>query len=80
MTPSQNSPLKTALSGVQLRRSLIVMVVVGTALSLINQGDVLFAVAPLNMPKIFLTYCLPFLVVSFGAWSALQKDIKSKGS
>ena len=54
-----------------LRRSLVVTVVVGTVLTLLNQGDILFAG---NWPgalywKVPLTYCVPFCVASYGALS-----------
>ena len=52
-------------------RSLGVAVVVGTILNLINQGDRLVAGAPLDWGKLVLTFIVPFLVASFGAWSAL---------
>jgi len=54
-----------------LRRSLIVALVVGTILTALNQGDVLFAgswKSPLYW-KIPLTYCVPFLVATYGALS-----------
>ncbi len=54
-----------------LTRSLWVAVVVGTMLNLINQGDRLAAGAPPDWVKLGLTYLVPFLVASFGAWSAL---------
>ena len=52
-----------------LRRSLIVAVVVGTILTLLNQGDVLFSG---DIPgslywKVPLTYCVPFFVATYGA-------------
>tara|TARA_Y100000588_G_C13653249_1_gene668898 strand:- start:309 stop:488 length:180 start_codon:yes stop_codon:yes gene_type:complete len=52
-----------------LRRSLIVALVVGTILTLLNQGDILFAghwVGAMYW-KVPLTYCVPFLVASYGA-------------
>ena len=54
-----------------LWRSLIVALVVGTILTLLNQGDVLFAgswKSPLCW-KIPLTYCVPFCVATYGALS-----------
>ena len=53
-------------------RSLWVAVVVGSILNLINQGDRLAAGAPLDWGKLGLTYVVPFVVASFGAWSALS--------
>lgn len=52
-----------------LRRSLIASAVVGTALTALNQGDVLLSgelVGALAW-KIPLTYCVPFLVATYGA-------------
>jgi hypothetical protein len=51
------------------RRSLHVALVVGTALNLINQGDALFGTAPINWLKIVLTYCVPYVVCTYGAVS-----------
>jgi hypothetical protein len=54
-----------------LRRSLIVAFVVGTILTLLNQGDVLFS-GSWNSAlywKVPLTYCVPFCVATYGALS-----------
>ncbi len=54
-----------------LRRSLTVALVVGSLLTVLNQGDVLFAGSwkdPLYW-KIPLTYCVPFCVATYGALS-----------
>lgn len=50
-------------------RSLIVAAVVGSILNLINQGDALFAGAPLNLVKLLLTYVVPYCVATYGAVS-----------
>lgn len=54
-----------------LRRSILTSAVVGTILTLINQGPALFAGdASADLAwKIPLTYCVPFLVASWGALS-----------
>ncbi|MBL8550556.1 MAG: nitrate/nitrite transporter NrtS [Hyphomonadaceae bacterium] len=52
-------------------RALIVALVVGTILNVINQGDVLLGEARLNVTRMILTYCIPFCVATYGAWSAL---------
>ncbi|MGH3277058.1 MAG: nitrate/nitrite transporter NrtS [Streptosporangiaceae bacterium] len=52
-----------------LRRSLRVALIVGTTLNLINQGDVLFGSAKLNLLKLMLTYSVPFCVATYGAVS-----------
>lgn len=52
-----------------LRRSLMVAVVVGTILTLLNQGDILFS-GSWNSAlywKVPLTYCVPFCVATYGA-------------
>jgi hypothetical protein len=43
--------------------------VVGTILNLINQGDRLFAAQKLDTVKLALTYCVPYLVSTYGAVS-----------
>jgi len=54
-----------------LRRSLTASVVVGTALTLLNQGDTLLSGQWNNALywKIPLTYCVPFIVATYGALS-----------
>ena len=54
-----------------LKRSLITALVVGTLLTFLNQGDHLFAGTwkPAMYWKIPLTYCVPFLVATYGALS-----------
>jgi hypothetical protein len=49
----------------------VVMIVVGSVLNLINQGEALFQGAPLNFAKLLLTYVVPFCVSTYGTWSAL---------
>lgn len=58
-----------------VRRSLKVAVVVGTALTLLNQGDTVFSGAWPNALywKIPLTYCVPFLVATFGALTNIRR-------
>jgi hypothetical protein len=51
------------------RRSFYVAVVVGTVLNLINQGDALLGAAPINWLKVALTFCVPYLVCTYGAVS-----------
>lgn len=58
-----------------LRRSGIVALVVGTILTLLNQGDALFAGGWNDALywKIPLTYCVPFLVATYGALTAARR-------
>ena len=58
-----------------LRRSAVVAVVVGTILTALNQGDTLFS-GQWNDAlywKIPLTYCVPFLVATYGALTAARR-------
>ena len=66
------SPLGRALSWPYARRSLIVAAVVGTLLNAINQGDAFVSGGKVSWLKVALTYCVPFLVATYGAWSALR--------
>ena len=61
--------------GPMLKRSAIVALVVGTILTLLNQGDGLFAGNWNNALywKIPLTYCVPFLVATYGALAAARR-------
>ena len=56
-------------------RSLKVAFVVGTVLTLLNHGDTLFSGAWPNALywKIPLTYCVPFLVATFGALTNVRR-------
>ena len=58
-----------------LRRSAIVAVIVGTILTALNQGDTLFSGQWNNALywKIPLTYCVPFLVATYGALTAARR-------
>ena len=51
------------------RRSLYLALVVGTVLNLINQGDALLGMASVNWLKLILTYCVPYVVCTYGAVS-----------
>lgn len=53
-------------------RSLMVALVIGTVLNAINQGPELWRGEPVVMWKLAMTWCVPFLVASYGAWSALR--------
>jgi hypothetical protein len=51
------------------RRAFWVMVVVGTILNLINQGDAIVTGGTFNISKILLTYAVPYCVATYGAVS-----------
>ena len=58
-----------------IKKSLMASVVVGTLLTLLNQGDFLISGNwnPALYWKIPLTYCVPFLVATYGALSNVRK-------
>ncbi len=68
--PPEMTPLRRTFTWPVVRQCLLVMVVVGTLLNLINQGDALWAWHGVNWVKCGLTYCVPFFVSLYGAYSA----------
>jgi hypothetical protein len=72
---SHVTPLQRALSPQVMRQSLLVSFVVGSILNVINQGDALMGGQPISIFKVVLTYCVPFLVSTYGAWS-MAKSMK----
>lgn len=58
-----------------IKKSLMASVVVGTLLTLLNQGDFLVSGNwnPALYWKIPLTYCVPFVVATYGALSNVRK-------
>ncbi len=63
------SPLQMCLSPRVLKQSIVVALVVGTILTLINQGDALFSGGSVSLVKVGLTYLVPLLVSTYGAWN-----------
>lgn len=55
-----------------IRRSLVVALLVGITLNLINQGDTILSGGTVIGWKMALTFCVPFLVASYGSYSALR--------
>jgi hypothetical protein len=66
-----------ALSDGVPRRSFYVALVVGTVLNLINQGDAMLGAGSIDWLKIALTYCVPYLVCTYGAVTAQIAQRKS---
>lgn len=64
------TPLELTLKWPVIRQSLIIMVVVGTLLNLINQGEAIMAWDGIDWMRACLTYLVPFFVSLFGAYSA----------
>lgn len=65
---------KRTLTGKVVKRSLVVAVVVGTALNLINQGPEVSEGHPVVIWKLALTYLVPFLVASYGSYAAFRSS------
>lgn len=76
----QTTPLQLALTKRVVKQSVIVAIVVGTALNLINQGDAMLAGTALSIPKLLLTYAVPFLVSTYGAWSMAMAMRRKSGA
>lgn len=67
---SWRDALGVALRDGILRRALVVALVVGSLLSLINQGAAILGPEPIHWLKLALTYAVPFFVSTHGAVSA----------
>ena len=61
------SALQHPPRGARRRRSLRVALLVGTVLTLINQGDVIFSTGAVDWLKCLLTYVVPYIVSTYGA-------------
>ena len=68
----QPSIISLALQPSVVRASIYVMIVVGTILNLINQGDALLGDAPIIYWKVALTYAVPYCVSTYGSVTALR--------
>jgi hypothetical protein len=56
-----------AISDGTPKKAILTAVVVGTILLIINQGDLLIAGIMPPLYKVCLTYCVPYLVTTWGA-------------
>jgi hypothetical protein len=72
MSNDSYGALRRALSWPIARRSLLTMLIVGSILNIINQGDALMRWDAIDWWKVLLTYCVPFCVATFGAYSAYR--------
>jgi hypothetical protein len=61
------------------KRSLGVALIVGTVLNLINQGDALLGSVPIHLPKLLLTFAVPYFVATYGAVSYRIKSERDRG-
>jgi len=67
--------LDHARSPAVVRTAVRVALVVGTILTLINQGDALFGPGRVSLFKAALTYAIPYLVSTHGAVTARMRLI-----
>lgn len=58
------------MSGGVPKRSLVIALIVGSCLTLINQYHALLGQIAFNWYKACLTYCVPYLVSTYGAVTA----------
>lgn len=72
MSTERYEAVRRALSWQVAKRSLATMLIVGSILNIINQGDSLFWSGAINWWRLLLTYCVPFCVATFGAYSAYR--------
>lgn len=63
--------LRHVLSGACLKRAIIIMLVVGTILNIINQGETLMKGGDIDWAKGILTFLVPFCVACFSAWGSV---------
>ncbi|MEP4889517.1 MAG: nitrate/nitrite transporter NrtS [Aliiglaciecola sp.] len=59
----------------QFKTAILISIVVGTILTLINQGEAFFGEAEVVWFKVILTYIVPFCVSMYSS-SMAQKDAK----
>lgn len=70
-TPAEMPSLwHCAITGGTPRAAFGVALVMGTVLTLINQGDMILAGEVPNLAKVALTYLVPYLVATYGAVTA----------
>lgn len=65
--PEYSSLAYLAFGGGTPKKAIGAAVVVGTILVGINHGDAILEGKPLEMHKIILTYCVPYIVTTWGA-------------
>jgi len=58
------------------RKALLTAIVVGTVLTIINHGDALLAGDLPPLWKVFLTYCVPYCVTTWGAFTGKLAQIR----
>ncbi|WP_133734562.1 nitrate/nitrite transporter NrtS [Halospina denitrificans] len=75
MTHGCSEALRLALTGGTPARAAWVAAVVGTILVVINQWEALLGMQALSIPKLVLTYVVPYLVSTY---TAVSKDLRGR--
>ncbi len=70
--------LKLAFSDGTPRHALIAGFIIGTLLTVINQGDLIWAGEMPNLVKIVLTYLVPYCVTTYGAVTAKRAALRQQ--
>lgn len=78
--PAASHFLNHALAPAVVRTAVRVALVVGTVLTLINQGDALFGQGHVSLVKALLTYTIPYMVSTHGAVTARMRLLGSCGT
>lgn len=73
-----SSVIELIFGGGTPRKAFVTAVVVGTILVFINHGDAILAGEKPELHKIILTYCVPYLVTTWGAVTGKLSAKKSK--
>ena len=76
VTPGNRPSFPLGMGSVGLWIGQSVAVVVGSLLNLINQGDAILRGAEVDWLKLALTYCVPFCVALYGAYSANRTRLR----
>ena len=75
---SRHDALRRTFSFRSVRRSLTVALFIGTLLNMINQGPEIFTGHWPVWWKLFLTYCVPFSVASYGSYAAFRSTFRGR--
>lgn len=70
--------LRLACSGGTPRHALVAGFIIGTLLTLINQGDLVWAGEMPNLVKVVLTYLVPYCVTTYGAVTAKRAALRRR--
>ncbi len=70
--------LKLAFSDGTPRHALVAGFIIGTLLTVINQGDRIWAGEMPNLVKIVLTYLVPYCVTTYGAVTAKRATLRRR--